>query len=64
MREVRCVPPSPVRSAWQAEFPDCPKEIAPFRESLYPAKGLFSGAETCAHVGRCCYVEFAATACD
>ena len=64
-REVKCVPPSPVRSAWQKWFPACPTEHEAWaRSSSFPGKVRFSAKETCKSPESCCYVQFVAVDCD
>lgn len=57
-RVVRCVPPFPVRSAWQKDFPACPVSLP----VAAPPTMRFSACETLARSargdGRCCYIEF------
>jgi hypothetical protein len=72
---TRCVPPSPVRSAWQPEpFTQCPRELAPFVDDALRQPARFSAratrsrrlGETCAATppaGECCYVQFTAHVC-
>jgi len=78
-RNLRCVPPSPTRSAWQmAPFSQCPRTIDRWSSDLFHAKPAFSRKETRAHrlaiakkgctattpLGPCCYVQFSTEACD
>ncbi|MBX7077898.1 MAG: hypothetical protein K1X88_01850, partial [Nannocystaceae bacterium] len=72
---TRCVPPSPVRSAWQPEpFTQCPREIPPWVDDAMQQPGRFSAVatrsrrlgSTCAATpseGECCYVQFTGHVC-